>query len=57
MGAIINAMRDTGSISKPQFAAMDNAHKKILTSVDKDEGYKHAQFIAALKKFEQTVPR
>lgn len=57
VGAIINAMRDTGSVSKDQFTAMDNAHKEVLATVDKDEAYQHGPFVAALKKFQQTVPR
>jgi hypothetical protein len=57
LGAIINAMRDTGSVSKDQFAALDTAHRGVLVTVDKDEAYQHGPFLAALRKLQQALPR
>lgn len=57
LGAIINAMKDTGSITEDQFGVMNKALKGVLAAVDKDEAYQHKTFLAALKAFGGTVPR
>ncbi|MFQ5763763.1 MAG: multiheme c-type cytochrome [Rhodospirillales bacterium] len=57
LGAIINAMKNTGSITEDQFGVMNKALKGVLAAVDKDEAYVHKTFVAALKAFGRTVPR
>ena len=57
VGAIINAMKNTGAVTEDQFNAMNGALNSVLAAVDKDETYEHKKFVAALKELRGTVPR
>jgi len=57
LGVITTAMRDTGAISKKQFGAINKALGGVYKAVEKDEGYSHKTFVAALRTAQRAMPK
>jgi hypothetical protein len=57
LSSIIAAMRATGGINDQQAKAANDAMNGLYESVGKDETYKPAAFVAALKEFQKSVPQ
>ena len=57
ISAIINAMGNAGYIDGGQLDAMNKAAEGLYDAVAKDEEYKPQGFVAALTKFQASVPK
>jgi len=57
MASIVNAMRDTGVTDEAQRKALDAAMNRAYEAVGKDEQYKPAAFVEALKQIQAAAPK
>lgn len=57
IGVIVSAMRDTGAITGAQYGAVNKALAPLYKSVEKDEGYDHKSFVAALRTAQASMPK
>jgi cytochrome c554/c'-like protein len=56
LSSIINAMKNMGAYNDAQFKQANSALGKLYDAVAKDEEYKSATFLAALRDFQQGLP-
>jgi cytochrome P450 len=56
LSSIVNALKNTGAYDDAQFKQANTALGKLYDAVAKDEEYKSATFVAALRDFQQSVP-
>ena len=57
LGAIVNAMHDTGAITKSQFTAMNKSLGGLLVAVKDAQDFQHRVFVAELRKLKGTAPK
>ena len=56
LGAIVDAMFQSGVIDSGQFNALNTALEQCYAAVEKDEEYTSATFVAALNQFKAAMP-
>ena len=57
LASIVNALKDTGAIDEAQRKALDVAMNRAYESVAKDEQYKPAAFVEAMKQVQAAAPK
>ena len=57
IGSILSAMRAGGHVPEDGFKRMNDALQRMFAAVAKDEAFRPGTYRAALRDFEQTIPR